>query len=148
MKRLSLLIIVVLIGTIAFTGCKKEQGCTDADATNYSTIAEEDDGTCTYTGSVVFWYDATTSANLITDGATSLTIEVDGSVVGSYATSVYFTSAPDCETASIVKAEKDLGLVKTKDYTYSIKDDTGHEYFSGSVTFDATNSCLALELTL
>ena len=31
-----------------FTACKKEEGCTDATATNYNADAEDDDGTCTF----------------------------------------------------------------------------------------------------
>ena len=146
MKITNLLFVIVLIGTIAFTGCKKEQGCMDVDAFNYSDTAEEDDGSCTFKGSVLFWYGKTTSDSLIVDGATSLTITVDGSIIGSYATSVYFTGEPDCETASIVKVEKDLGTSKSKSYTYSVKDDTGFEYWSGSETFVA-NTCVAVELT-
>lgn len=146
MKKTNLFFIIVLVGIIAFTGCKKEQGCMDVDAFNYSESAEEDDGSCTYTGSVCFWYGKATSDSLIFDGATSLIIKVDGEVAGSYATSMYFTGAPDCETASVVKAEKDLGASKSKSFTYSVKDDIDFEYWSGTVTFEA-NTCLATELT-
>jgi hypothetical protein len=147
MKITNLILGIVLIGTIAFTGCKKEQGCMDVDAFNYSDTAEEDDGSCIFKGSVAFYYDEATSTNLINDGATSLTIKVDGSVIGSYATSVFFTGTPDCSTASVVFVEKDLGTDKSKSYSYSIKDDRGHEYWSGTVTFDA-NTCTATKLTL
>ena len=41
------LFIVIAIGSIAFVSCKKK-GCTDPLASNYSTEAEKDDGTCTF----------------------------------------------------------------------------------------------------
>lgn len=146
MKSKSLVLAILFIGAIAFSSCKKEQGCMDIDAVNYSGTAEEDDGSCTFEGGVVFYYDKATSDSLQTDGATSITIKVDGSVIGSYATSVYFDGTPDCETASIVKVTKDLGTVKTKDFTYSVTDNTGFEYWAGTVTFDA-NTCTSTKLT-
>ena len=43
MKRIFVFITLTIIG---FTGCKKEQGCTNISACNFSQSAEEDNGTC------------------------------------------------------------------------------------------------------
>ncbi|MBT3612271.1 MAG: hypothetical protein HN522_04965 [Flavobacteriales bacterium] len=45
MKKLIYLLFSV---SFIFTACKKEEGCTDSTATNYSVDAEEDDGSCNY----------------------------------------------------------------------------------------------------
>jgi hypothetical protein len=45
MKKILYLFLVV---SFIFTACKKEEGCTDATATNYNADAEDDDGTCTF----------------------------------------------------------------------------------------------------
>lgn len=96
-------------------------------------------------GRVVFWYGKTTSDSLIADGAASLSIYIDGNVVGSYATNVYFTSEPDCGQNSTVTVEKDLGDKSSITLPYNIKDNTGFEYWSGDVEFEA-NTCNSIEL--
>lgn len=145
MKTKMLMLALIVAGSIAFTGCKKE-GCTDPDATNYDDGAKNDDGNCQYQGEIVFWYDEQTSDSLIADNATALKIYVDNQIEGSYATSVYFTGAPDCGQNSTVTVTKDLGSDKSKTFTYSVKDDTGFEYWSGNTTFVA-NTCATEQLT-
>jgi hypothetical protein len=96
-------------------------------------------------GRVVFWYGKATADSLIADGAVSLSIFVDGNVVGSYATSVYFTSEPDCGQNSTVTVEKDLSDKSSIILPYNVKDNTGFEYWSGSVEFEV-NTCNSIEL--
>lgn len=129
-----------------FNSCKKE-GCTDIYATNYDSAAKTNDGSCQYEGTVQFWYNQSTSQNLIDDGSTSLTISVDGNVIGSYATSVYFSGEPSCGQASIVRTVKNLGSSKTKAATYRVIDDFGDEIWAGNFTFDAANECYSIKLT-
>ena len=148
MKKLNfVLIAVVLTSAIAFTtSCSKKKGCTDSTSTNYDADAKDDNGSCTYEGSVQFWYNKATSESLVADGSTSLIIYVDGAVVGSYATSVYFTGDPDCGQSNVVTSTKNLGNVKTKTLPYIVKDDLGDEIWSGNVTYDATKTCFSLQL--
>lgn len=146
MKRVNILILgLMILGTTTMTSCKKE-GCTDGDSTNYNSDAKKDDGTCQYTGEHVIWYNVTTSANLLADGATDLTFYVSNSIVGSTAASVYWTSQPACGSNGSITISKDLGGDKTKSYSYSVKDQTGFEYWSGTLSFEA-NTCTALQLT-
>ena len=139
------LLLVLAVGMLAITSCKKE-GCIEADAVNYDTEAKKDNGTCTYEGNVVIWYGESTATNLVNDGATSLTYTVDGSIVGSSAANVFFTAEPDCGANGSITITKDLGVAKNKSYDYSVEDQTGHVYWSGTANFTA-NTCLALELT-
>lgn len=47
---------LMTLTAIALISCKKETpGCTDPVASNYSSAATEDNGTCQYIGNVVFW---------------------------------------------------------------------------------------------
>jgi hypothetical protein len=146
MKKVKMLLFgLVLISTITFVGCSKE-GCTDPDSINYNADAKKDDGSCQYEGKEVFWYSQATSDALLADGATALTYYVDGQVVGSSAASVYWTGAPDCDQSGSISVKKSLGSDKTKTYTYSVKDQTGFEYWSGVTNYTA-NTCVATQLT-
>jgi hypothetical protein len=59
---------------------------------------------------------------------------------------VYWTAAPNCGDNASITVTKDLGGVKTQSYSYSVKDQTGFEYWSGTLNFNA-NTCFATELT-
>jgi|SRR5450759_1090990 len=138
-----------LIGGLAFTnGCKKDtkvKGCMDKDSQNYNALAQQDDGSCLYQGAVVFWYDSTASAGLIADGAVSLTLYINGAVNGSSATSVYWPAAPVCAQNGSITVVEDLGKVKSNAFAFSVKDQTGFEYWNDAVTIDA-NTCTQLKL--
>ncbi len=147
MKSLSFILMAVTFtaATMLTTSCSKEQGCTDVDSVNFSATAEEDDGSCFYEGETVFWYGQSVSQYLVDDNATNLTFYVDGDVVGSTAASVYWPSAPSCGDNASITVTKDLGSVKTQSYSYSVKDQTGWEYWNGTVNFNA-NTCFSIEL--
>jgi len=135
---------LLVLGTTVMTSCKKE-GCTDPDSTTYNADAKKDDGTCNFQGEVVFWYGQDASDFLVNDGATTLTFYVDGEIVGSTATSVYWTASPTCGSNASITVTKNLGGVKTQSYSYRVEDQTGWEYYNGTLNFNA-NSCFALEL--
>ena len=146
MKSFKILTIgLLVVGATFFTSCKQE-GCTDPDSKNFNADAKKDDGTCQYEGSALLWYGQTASTELQNDGAITLTYYVDGQVVGSSATSVFWTSSPECGQNGSITVTKDLGGVKNKSYTYSVKDQTGFEYWTGILNFTA-NSCEAVQLT-
>ena len=50
----------LLAVSLIFTACKKEEGCTDAIATNYNADAEDDDNSCIY--SIVGTWSPTSAA--------------------------------------------------------------------------------------
>lgn len=145
MNKFRYISITLLLAALTFlTGCAKE-GCTDNDATNYSTDAKKDNGTCRFEGRMVFWMNQATSTFLLNDGAVSLTYYLDGEVVGSAAASTYFNGSPDCGTNGAVTITKDLLESKSLTGNLKIKDQTGHTYYDLAVTFGA-NECLSVEL--
>jgi hypothetical protein len=150
MRKVLLFFICVslIVGTATTNSCKKDnkiKGCTDKDSKNYDAAAQVDDGSCTYEGEVVIWYDKTASDGLIADGAVGLTFTLGGVVVGSSATSVFWTGAPNCGQNASITATEDLGKVKTHAYILSVKDQTGFEYWNATVKIDA-NTCTQFQL--
>ena len=134
-------LIAIYVMALAFMSCKKDpvKGCKTSYATNYNSSAEEDDGSCTYESKVIFWQNQTNSASLVSQGVTSLTFYVDGSVIGSCAASVYNTSAPTCSGSGAASVTKSLGNSSSKSFSYSVKDQTGQEIYGGNMTLDGSN---------
>jgi hypothetical protein len=148
-KVISIFVCISLFMILASTdSCKKDnkiKGCMDKDSQNYSATAQEDNGSCLYSGEMVFWYDQTASAGLIADGATTLTYSLNSQAVDSRVTSVYWTTAPLCGDNGSISVTEDLGKKKTLAYTLSVKDQTGFEYWKETVNFDA-NTCTQFHL--
>lgn len=123
------------------------EGCTDPDSENYNPDASIEDGSCYYKGSAVFWYDKTTTTGLFSIGTASLTYYVDGVIVGSSASSVYWNSTvgPDCGQNGSVTVTKDLGKNKYQLSTYSVIDEYDREIWGGTINFEA-NTCYHFKL--
>jgi hypothetical protein len=138
----------LLTGLASTNSCKKDnkiKGCMDKDSQNYSATAQADDGSCLYSGQMVFWFDQAASAGLIADGATTLTYSLNSQVIDSRVTSIYWTTTPLCGDNGSISVTEDLGKVKTKAYSLSVKDQTGFEYWKATVNFDA-NTCTQFQL--
>lgn len=143
--KLNMKFLAILSILMISVSCKKE-GCTDMDATSYNEEAKTDDGTCDFSGSKVFWYKDSTSINLIDNDATTLTYYVDGEIVGTSPTYVSWEVAPNCEASVAVSVSKNLGSLKEQSFSYRVEDQTGAEYWSGTLTFNAA-TCEPVELS-
>ncbi len=145
MKTKILLVCLAIGIVLTFTNCGKK-GCIDSNATNYCSACKKDDGSCTYQAKGVFWYNKKTADSLVANSAASLTFYVDGQVIGSSATTVYYASSPSCGQSGSASVIKNLGTSKSKSFSYSVKDDLGVTHWSGTINLSSSNSCLATEL--
>lgn len=136
---------VLLGATLALSGCAVE-GCTDPNAVNFNDDATDNDGSCNYSGDVVFWYGQEV-AEAKSPFATSYTFYVDNEIVGSQAVSTYWQGAPDCGQNASITVTKDLGVSTIYPAVYEVVDDAGYTVWSGIVNFQA-NTCVSFELTL
>jgi hypothetical protein len=136
--------IMLLCCTPFFFSCARK-GCTDETAENFDVHAKKSDNTCTYKGSVVFWYGKETSQQLISSGATSLIYYFDNQLVGSTSTSVYFNGAPECGQNGTITSEKSLGGNKRGAFAYRVEDQLGLKRFEGVVDL-AGAGCMKVEL--
>ena len=143
-KLLTIVFFALIVSTISFTACKTE-GCTDADSVNFDADANKDDGSCKYEGAVVFWFNQTTSENLIEGGVQNLSVYVNDELAGNYATTAFFETRPDCSSDSAVIATKDLGSDKIKSYVYKVIDDDDWTWWEGTIEYEA-NACIPFEL--
>ena len=138
------LLLVFLMTTT--TSCKKVEGCTDTSASNYDSLAEEDDGSCTFQGEVVFWYTQSVSETLVDYGISSMGYYVGGVLEVYSASSVYYLSEPSCGDSGTITVARDLGTSKTKQYVFKVEDRTDKEIlWQGIVTFEA-NTCVTHQL--
>lgn len=118
-----------------------------ATVVSFSLLGCKKDEVVSNEGSAIFWYGLKTANGLVADDAVSLTFYVDGQVVGSSATNVYWkaSTGPDCGEEGSITVKKDLGEATNKVYTYSVMDQTGHVYWQNVVNF-SKNNCESVEL--
>ncbi len=152
MKFVNILFFTILISLVVNNSCEKDikpveiiKGCMDAEGKNYNPLAAESDGSCEYSGSVVFWYNEAVSDSLIGSGAVKLFCYIDTLEIGSLRTIKYLLESPECGQSNSISGELDLGPLKIREFSYSIKDQTGHEFWKGSFPVYA-NSCGETEL--
>jgi hypothetical protein len=134
MKKMILLFSVGILFT-TLSSCKKA-GCTDLKADNYSSKAKTNDGSCLYSEKLIIWQDldAAQSWNGV---ASVLKIYVDGTYLGSFAASEYFTSTPDCSSSGNLNKIIDFGTATTKVVNIRVVDETDYEWYNNNVTMNA-----------
>lgn len=141
MKKFILFIGLGLI-LATFNSCKKA-GCTDLKADNYSSKAKTNDGSCTYSEKLIFWQNYASTQTW--GGSAVLKIYVDGAYLGSFATSEYIATAPDCASNGQLNKTIDFGNSTTKTVNVKVLDENNYEWYNQNITMNA-GSCTTYQI--
>jgi hypothetical protein len=145
MKKISLFVLAIALLPLATLNSCKTEGCTNRDAKNFNGDADKDDGSCTFQGRVVFWFNKEVSDELIDLDVYSLVYYIDGKQVGTSLSSQSTNSSADCGQLGFVTYTQDLGKSKSKKVSYKIEDQDGDVWWDGTLEIKA-NICLSYEL--
>lgn len=125
--------------------CKKKEGCTDLDATNYDESAKIDDKSCVYKGSLVLWYKSGVFTGLASTGVTNLNVYVNGQFAMQHPVGGYNNTVPDCGMENTITVEVDLGIKKSETYPFEVYDQNDNLLWSGEISVSG-NTCTSKEL--
>ncbi|MGB1041352.1 MAG: hypothetical protein ACPGVD_10800 [Flavobacteriales bacterium] len=143
--KLFLQIVVVFI-FINYVSCRKPvKGCTDVFSENFNVDADEDDGSCSYRGSAVFYHNQQTSQNLIAAGVTNVKLFVNDVFFDAMSPNIYFSIEPTCSHSDAMLINNyGTGNEKNKSFNYKIKDQNNVVLASGIFQILA-NKCNAIK---
>jgi len=144
MKKILYKIALVVLGTASITSCVK-QGCTDAKAVNFSEEARDDDGSCFYRGDIVFWTLPGTSMMLNDMGHDTLRFELEGNMVDSIQTLLFFSPTGECGTPGAITVTQDSLPNTQRWFKYRVLGEDFVTLYEDFILLDA-NECLNVRL--
>lgn len=144
MKKITQISLIAVVMTIGLFSCSKP-GCTDQNSTNFNSEANEDDGTCTYRGDITFWCLPAVSTALMDAGHTMLRFELEGALVDSIQTELFFSPGGECNTPGVKTIAMEDLPYEYRYYKYRVKGNAFETLYSDFIKLDA-NECLAIKL--
>ena len=136
-------IFLIVGASMLLTSCKK-MGCTDVNATSYEAIAQKDDGSCTYKGSLSIWFDQTKAQEYLSLGIDSLYYFIDYKEKAGVAVANFFLNPPNCGDTGVVTLNFDLGKYSSSNYSLLVKSETGAVVDNYPVTVEGNKCTLFL----
>ncbi|MCB0480158.1 MAG: hypothetical protein KDC83_01940 [Flavobacteriales bacterium] len=117
--------------------CVYVEGCTDPKASNYNSSAKKDNGTCSFTGNAIFWTDYPGTGSKIfvaIQKEAGLGYQPEGDFDG------FANKAPACQTADLLTLSKSAGT-----YTYKAERADGSDSWEGTLVVEK-DKCVDVEL--
>jgi len=145
MKSIFYLFIAITISLSS--SCKKPvEGCTDIDADNFDALAEEDNGTCYFSGGAVFYHNLAGSQYLLDNGIPYARVLIDNVSNGVLSANVHWSFIPSCSSEDAITIQNyGLAYQKSKQFNYRVEEPDGSLLDAGTFMIRA-NSCEAILL--
>ncbi len=142
-------LITAALTALIVTSCGKK-GCTDAFADNPTPGAKRDDGSCTYTGKLTFWYSQDEYlADILPGGHDTLEYFIEDVSFGTFPADNSWTdaTAPDCASIGVFQISTlDMGEQALKLHNWDVRDaEDGTVLYTGSDVFTG-GQCFVIEL--
>jgi|TARA_R110000737_G_scaffold344050_2_gene370789 hypothetical protein len=116
---------LLFVSSVVLISCKK-LGCTDINAMNYEKIAQKNDESCTYEGSIGIWFDSLKSIEYSNAGIQTLTYFINGINKGTILSSFYGNaSTVTCDSQITFVVDFNLGKASTQSHKLIVKSETG-----------------------
>ncbi len=136
-------VFLFLFLSIFVFSCKK-LGCTDPNALNYESIAQKNDESCTYEGSVGIWFDSIKAQEYVTDGILELTYFIDGDSATTVPSNFYSNTIPTCGSPEVYAALFNMGKANSQTHNLIVKRETGVIIDSYKLTVEGGSCSLYL----
>ncbi len=145
MKSIFYLFIAITISLSS--SCKKPvEGCTDIDADNFEALAEEDNGTCYFSGGAVFYHNLAGSQYLLDNDIPYARVLIDNVSHGILSANVHWSFIPSCSSEDAITIQNyGLAYQKSKQFNYRVEEPDGTLLDAGTFMIRA-NSCEAILL--
>lgn len=139
-------LILGIAALIAFSSCHRK-GCTDLDASNYSSKAKKSDGSCHYFGDGIIWFNQTKWQQFNDESMSTVHYFLDGAEIGFKEIISYTSTPPSCGSPNGLNITMDLGKSKSKTYTLTVKKANGTVLSTHALTIIA-NDCSPFQLPI
>jgi hypothetical protein len=144
MKRIYLILLPLLL-MFAGASCSKE-GCNNIEAENFDAEADQNDGSCSYSGNVNYWCLPYVSDSLFTiEGHVMLRFELEGEIVDSIATQSFFAASGQCGLTGTKTIKRTYTGNTERYYKYRIKGNGFTTIYEDIIEISA-NECTIIQL--
>lgn len=128
-----------------FLVCCKRKDCIDIDAKNYNSTAKKDDGSFTYKGDAIVWFDQVKAQEFVDSNIVTVNFYVDGSKAGVLETVNFTGTPPSCFSPKGTTITKELQDNKSKIFLLEVREEDSTLISSHELMIHA-NRCTPFKL--